>query len=127
MVTATRTRCPRPRRNLIRFFVIVAAVIAVIYLYYWRLLRANDGDEQQMDEQALMRLYRQNKDAWLEWKLRMYERRMVPNLGRDGEPAYLTGKAKEMGKKSLKKVALNTVLCDLMPLNRTLRDPRNKG
>lgn len=61
-----------------------------------------------------------------EKQLREYESKIVPKLGEFGEPAYLEGKDKEEGEKALKKVALNTVLSDRMPLNRTLRDPRHK-
>lgn len=56
---------------------------------------------------------------------REYESKIVPNLGNLGEAAHLEGKDKEEGDKTLKKVALNTVLSDRIPLNRTLRDPRH--
>lgn len=68
-----------------------------------------------------------SKDALLfEKQLKAYESRIILNLGRNGEPAYLQGRDKEMGEEALKKVALNTVLSDRMPLNRTLKDPRHK-
>lgn len=124
----TAARCPRSRRNLLRFVVFVAATVAL--LTYFRLLLPNKGeeeDEEPMDEAAIMRMYLRDKTGFLERKIVQYERRIVPNLGHNGEPAYLEGKEKEMGEKALKTVALNTALCDRVPLNRTLRDPRNKG
>lgn len=61
------------------------------------------------------------------WEIQIteYERRIIPNIGNYGEPAYLQGKEKEEGEKALKKFALNTVLSDRMPLDRILKDPRN--
>lgn len=57
--------------------------------------------------------------------IKEYEQKIIPNLGNYGEPAYLGEKEKEEGEKALKKVALNTVLSDRMPLDRILKDPRN--
>lgn len=67
------------------------------------------------------------EEEWIwEKKIRDYESKIIPNLGNYGEPAYLQGEDKKKGEEALKKVALNTVLSDRMPLDRTLRDPRNK-
>lgn len=132
MVAVTTRCCPRPRRPLVRILVLVTAAIALIT--YFRLLLPGGGgggggeeDEEPMDEETVMRMYLQDREGWLERKLVQYERRILPNLGLDGEPAYLEGKEKELGEKTLKTVALNVVLCDRMPLNRTLKDPRNRG
>lgn len=62
----------------------------------------------------------------LEDKIRRYEGGIIPNLGNYGEPAFLKGPDKEKGEEALKHVALNTVLSDHMPLNRTLKDNRHK-
>lgn len=67
-----------------------------------------------------------NLSQIFEKKLRDYERRIIPNLGDNGEAAFLDGTDAKEGEKALKKFALNTVLSDRMPLNRKLRDPRNK-
>lgn len=61
-----------------------------------------------------------------EKKLRDYESKIIPNLGDNGDPAYLEGKDAQDEEEALKTFALNTVLSDRMPLNRKLRDPRNK-
>lgn len=61
-----------------------------------------------------------------EQKLKEYESKIIPNLGDNGDPAYLDGKEAQKGEEALKTFALNTVLSDRMPLNRKLRDPRNK-
>ncbi|KAF5285214.1 hypothetical protein FQR65_LT13329 [Abscondita terminalis] len=80
------------------------------------------------DVEQYQRLRAIEDDNVFEIKLRRYESRIVPNLGNNGEAAYLEDPAeKKAGDKALKKVALNTVLSDRMPLNRTLRDPRNRG
>lgn len=124
MVAATR--CPRPRRNFARFLIFIVAVVALL-TYFRLLLPKRDEDDEPMDETAVMKMYLSNKEGWLEREIARYERRILPNLGHDGEPAYLEGPEKQLGEKSLKTLALNTVLCDRVPLNRTLRDPRNKG
>lgn len=67
-----------------------------------------------------------NKTSILEQKLVDYESRIIPGLGDNGEPAFLDGVDASEGEKALKKWALNYVLSDRMPLDRKLRDPRNK-
>ncbi|VEN35240.1 unnamed protein product [Callosobruchus maculatus] len=59
-------------------------------------------------------------------QLRDYENRIIPNLGENGDPAYLVGIDAKEGEKALKKIALNSILSDRIPLDRKLRDPRNK-
>lgn len=68
----------------------------------------------------------QNKTNTLEQKLLDYESKVIHGLGDNGEPAFLEGVDASEGEKALKKWALNYVLSDRMPLNRKLRDPRNK-
>lgn len=126
MVVAA-ARCPRPRRNLIRVFVFVAAVVALLMYLRRFQRRPHDEEEVLMEGEEVMKMYLQDRKGWLERKIREYERRVVWDLGQDGEPASLEGEEKELGEKALKKIALNTVLCDRVPLNRTLKDPRNKG
>lgn len=125
MVAATR--CPRPKRNLVRCLVFVATALALFTYFRLLLPKKGDEDEEPMDEEAVMQMYMHDRKGWLERKIVQYERRIVPNLGHNGEPAYLEGNDKELGEKALKSVALNVVLCDKVPLNRTLRDPRNRG
>lgn len=60
-----------------------------------------------------------------EKRIRDYENKIIPNLGHNGEPAYLEGPQVQQGEDALKKYAINTVLSDRMPLDRRLRDPRN--
>ncbi|XP_074026809.1 polypeptide N-acetylgalactosaminyltransferase 1 [Leptinotarsa decemlineata] len=67
-----------------------------------------------------------NSTQIFEKKLTDYERRIIPNLGDNGDPSFLEGNDAKEGEKALKTFALNTVLSDRMPLNRKLRDPRNK-
>nr|CAI5825814.1 unnamed protein product [Callosobruchus analis] len=61
-----------------------------------------------------------------EMQLKDYENRIIAHLGENGDPAYLDGTDAKEGEKALKKIALNSVLSDRIPLNRKLRDPRNK-
>lgn len=83
------------------------------------------GNEAIVSEQLQSNVDESNE---YEIKLRAYESKMIRNLGNNGEGAYLDdSKDREMGQETLKKLALNTVLSDRMPLNRTLRDPRNPG
>lgn len=67
-----------------------------------------------------------NITSILEQKLVDYESRIITGLGDNGEPAFLDGEDARKGEKALKKWALNYVLSDRMPLDRKLRDPRNK-
>uniref|UniRef100_A0A6P7FEL8 Polypeptide N-acetylgalactosaminyltransferase n=1 Tax=Diabrotica virgifera virgifera TaxID=50390 RepID=A0A6P7FEL8_DIAVI len=67
-----------------------------------------------------------NLSQIFEKRLRDYESRIIPNLGDNGEAAVLDGPDAKAGEEALKKFALNTVLSDRVPLNRKLRDPRNK-
>ncbi|CAG9834198.1 unnamed protein product [Diabrotica balteata] len=67
-----------------------------------------------------------NLSQIFEKRLRDYESRIIPNLGDNGEAAVLDGADAKAGEEALKKFALNTVLSDRVPLNRKLRDPRNK-
>nr|CAI5825812.1 unnamed protein product [Callosobruchus analis] len=62
-----------------------------------------------------------------EMQLKDYENRIIAHLGENGDPAYLDGTDAKEGEKALKKIALNSVLSDRIPLNRKLRDPRNKN
>ncbi|KAG5882553.1 hypothetical protein JTB14_007160 [Gonioctena quinquepunctata] len=71
-------------------------------------------------------LYVNNNRSNFEKKIKDYESRIIPNLGDNGEPSYLDGNDAREGERALKTFALNTILSDRMPLNRKLRDPRNK-
>lgn len=67
-----------------------------------------------------------NLSQIFEKTLRDYESRIIANLGEGGDAAFLDGDDAKKGEIALKKFALNTVLSDRMPLDRKLRDPRNK-
>ncbi|XP_019875284.2 polypeptide N-acetylgalactosaminyltransferase 1-like [Aethina tumida] len=103
-------RCGRLKRIHIRLLILVAIVATVLFLYL-RLLTVEGGYE-------VGNVY--------EVKLREYEAKIVVGLGDNGEPAFLEGKDAIDGDEALKTFALNTVLSDRMPLNRKLRDPRNR-
>lgn len=103
-------RCGRLKRIHIRLLILVAIVATVLFLYI-RLLTVEGGYE-------VGNVY--------EVKLREYEAKIVAGLGDNGEPAFLEGKDAIDGDEALKTFALNTVLSDRMPLNRKLRDPRNR-
>lgn len=115
----TIARWPRSRRNFWRLLLLAGAALALVM--YLRSLREEEPAEDLMTSLAT------DKRIWMERTIAEYERKMVPGLGQDGEPAYLEGKEKALGEAALKTVALNTVLCDRVPLNRSLKDPRNKG
>lgn len=115
-------RCTRiTRRSLFKKILFVIALIT-IYVYYKLLHLPSFYNEFLKYEQAPL----SKEERRLEEKIRDYESKIIPNLGNYGEPAYLQGKEKELGEQALKKVALNTVLSDRTPLNRILKDPRNK-
>ncbi|KAB0799284.1 hypothetical protein PPYR_07164 [Photinus pyralis] len=111
-------KCIRMRRSTCRGLLCMLVIFAVIF--YVRNIHDNYNSiahEQLTKEENVFEL-----------KLREYERKMIPNLGNNGEAAYLEdSKERKEGERALKKFALNTVLSDRMPLNRTLKDPRNKG
>lgn len=112
-------RCIRLKRIHIKLFFLLSIIFVVIIIS--RLLLTDDIDNQKQTS----RLY-QNKTIYLEQKLRDYESRIISGLGDNGEPAFLDGVDASEGERALKKWALNYVLSDRMPLNRKLRDPRNK-
>lgn len=114
-------RCPRPRRNLVKCLLFLAAAAALVT--YFRFLPEPRDSLQDVESD----LETSDRKSWLEGRIRDYERRTVPGLGRNGEAAHLEGEERAQGKIALKTVALDTVVCDRVPLNRTLRDPRNKG
>lgn len=111
-------RCLRFKRQTIKY-VLVVFLIVVLVLYIRKLqLPVNEAiiNERQFDSHVNQ----------YERQLILYESKIVPNLGNNGESAYLvSAEERDAGEKALKKLALNTVLSDRMPLNRTLRDPRN--
>lgn len=95
---------------------LLGVIVLLLILYILKLIHTNEVVRPVLTKELLE----------YERKILIYEKKIIPNLGNDGEPAFLTGVDKEEGERALKKVALNTVLSDRMPLNRTLKDPRNK-
>lgn len=57
--------------------------------------------------------------------IQKYEKEMIPNLGQNGEPAYLEEMQVQTGKNALKTFAANTILSNKIPLDRQLQDPRH--
>lgn len=116
-------RWSRSKRNIIKAILLLLTLVLVFI--YLKLLKLH----KEYGYNGAFSLYNQISltEDQLKWEKQIqdYERRIIPNLGNNGEPSYLMGKDKEEGDKALKSVALNTVLSDRMPLNRTLRDPRN--
>lgn len=111
-------RCPRLKKIHYKVIVLVLILSAIaLYLKHSNILSGYYGER-------LLTLSGENYE--FERRLRKYESRIIANLGSNGEPSYLYGRDREEGEKALKSVALNTVLSDRMPLNRTLKDPRHK-
>ncbi|KAK5638663.1 hypothetical protein RI129_012958 [Pyrocoelia pectoralis] len=111
-------KCIRMRRLTCKGFLCIIVIFAIIFY-----IRNIDDNHNSITREELTK-----EENVYEIKLRKYEEGMIPNLGNNGEAAYLeNAKERKEGENALKKFALNTVLSDRMPLNRTLKDPRNKG
>lgn len=95
--------------------VVWLAVIGVVFIYFKTF---HSGAKNEIRYSPELQAF--------EDKLRGYEAGIILNLGNNGEPAFLTGQDKDDGEEALKSVALNTVLSDRMPLNRSLKDSRHK-
>lgn len=113
-------KCIRLKRIYIKLLFLLSIVTFVVIIISKLFLKDDIYNRNQSN-----RLY-ENKTSRLEQKLVDYESRIIPGLGDNGEPAFLDGVEAREGEKALKKFALNYVLSDRMPLNRKLRDPRNK-
>lgn len=107
-------KCPRIKRVYLKLFTAVF-IIVILFLYLRHFSEKTPTLSKPVSK--LASLY--------EKTIRDYERKIIPNLGHNGEAAYLEGQDAKDGEKALKKYALNTVLSDRMPLDRKLRDPRN--
>lgn len=117
-------RWSRSKQNILKVSLLLVTLVTVFI--YLRLLKLH---KEQGHNGSFLFQYNEiplseEEEQW-ENKIREYEQRIIPNLGNYGEPSYLLGKEKEEGENALKKVALNTVLSDRMPLDRILKDPRN--
>lgn len=104
-------KCPRIKRVYVKFCALIIVII-IIVLSFKLLVRKSVEPISELEQ-----IY--------EDKLSYYERKIIPNLGHNGEEAFLEGEDAKKGEEALKKFALNTVLSDRMPLDRKLRDPRN--
>lgn len=97
-------------RNFFLFYII--SVVLFLIFYFLRLY-ANDQswnvDYNNPEEKAI----------------REYESKVIKGLGGDGKAAYLDGDDKTLGELALKSVAMNTILSDRIPLDRTLKDVRH--
>lgn len=112
-------RRTRIKKYLLRCIVCLLVILLIVYFAKSLNQLSNDIRKESLS------LKLTSNEEIFEKVLNDYESRIIPNLGNLGEAAHLEGKDKEDGEKALKKVALNTVLSDRIPLNRTLRDPRH--
>lgn len=116
----------RCRQSRLKFFKILLVILALIVtLTYFKLLSYNVRQDPRVPYTNSDVQLSKDEQVW-EDKITEYEKRLVPGLGNNGEPSYLQGEEQSEGEKALKSVALNTVLSDRMPLDRRLKDPRNK-
>lgn len=113
-------KCLRIRRGNLKY--IVAIIILIGFVMFLRQLSINSNLSPLLSSSSKYKLVLNEHEK----TLRLYESKMIPNLGNNGEPAFLEGIEAKNGEAALKKIALNSVLSDRMPLNRTLKDPRNK-
>lgn len=113
-------RCIRLKRIHIRLLFLVSVIVFVVII-----ISKFSPKEKPIRSKQNSRLG-QNVTNILEKKLQEYESKIIPGLGDNGEPAFLDGTDAKEGEKALKTYALNYVLSDRMPLDRKLRDPRNK-
>lgn len=113
-------RCIRLKRIHIKLLFLLSVIVFVVII----ISKLSPIDETSNPLQSSKLL--QNRTNILEQKLVEYESKIIPGLGDNGEPAFLDGVDAREGEKALKTFALNYVLSDRMPLNRKLRDPRNK-
>lgn len=108
-------KCPVRLKRSTQRLLLVLTLLGVLFFYFRQLnYLGNKGTSSFSGEDAI----------W-EYKIAEYERRIIPGLGDLGFAAELEGLDRIEGEKTLKKVAINTVLSDRMPLNRSLRDPRH--
>lgn len=113
-------KCVRLKRIHVKclFLVVVVTFLVMFYL--------KSKQNGKTDEVVKRGKFISNLSNVYEKKLREYESKIIPNLGDNGEPAFLDGSDALKGEEALKTFALNTVLSDRMPLDRKLRDPRHK-
>ncbi|GLV38381.1 Polypeptide N-Acetylgalactosaminyltransferase 1 [Carabus blaptoides fortunei] len=98
-------------------FKLYFAVLAILILIFFKkqIFRAFGRFE---DEDT-------NKLSIYEKQIREYESHIISGLGNEGRASFLDDTDKEFGQLSLKIVAVNTVLSDRIPLDRTLKDYRH--
>lgn len=114
-------RCIRLKRIHIKLLFLLSVIVFVVIIIS-KLSPLHETSNPLIQPSKLL----QNRTNILEQKLVEYESKIIPGLGDNGEPAFLDGVDAKEGEKALKTFALNYVLSDRMPLNRKLRDPRNK-
>lgn len=97
-------------------------VVGVVLMYLVRELPEHQITES---EQIYNNVIDKTNEEY-EIKLRLYESKIIPDLGHDGAEAKLEdSEDKELGEKALKSIAINSVLSDRIPLNRSIGDLRN--
>lgn len=112
-------RCLRLKRIHIKLLFFLSVILLVVIIISKLIPR----DKRSLPQSSRLE---KNVTYVLEQKLQEYESKIIPGLGDNGDAAFLDGVDAKEGEKALKKFALNYVLSDRMPLDRKLRDPRNK-
>ncbi|XP_060534269.1 polypeptide N-acetylgalactosaminyltransferase 1 isoform X1 [Cylas formicarius] len=110
-------RCFRLKRIYCKVLLLLTVLATVCLLLYLRSKLPNSPVPSRLVSK---------ENYPFEQKLLAWESKIIKGLGDEGEPAFLDGEDAIEGEKALKKYALNTVLSDRMPLDRKLRDPRNR-
>ncbi|KAF2894288.1 hypothetical protein ILUMI_11880 [Ignelater luminosus] len=115
------------RRHRVLIHKILLFMVTVIVLMF--LIRELPEREITSSKQIQNNIIDENdENDEYEIKLRTYESKIIPNLGHNGKEATLKDpEDNELGEKALKSVAMNYVLSDRIPLNRSVGDRRNEG
>lgn len=113
-------KCVRLKKIYIKLIFIILVITFIL------IITSKLTQEEENLARINYKLFDSNISNIFEKQLIDYESKIIPGLGDNGEPAYLDGNDAREGEKALKTYALNYVLSDRMPLNRKLRDPRNK-
>lgn len=116
-------KCVRLKRIYVKCFFLVLTVTFLV-MFYLKSTRNERADVEVVVGKKTKLI--SNLSSVYEKTLREYESKIIPNLGDNGEAAFLDGSDALKGEEALKTFALNTVLSDRMPLDRKLRDPRHK-
>lgn len=87
-------------------------------------LKSSNNSHSQTQKDVDVAIQRLQKERY-EQQISKFEHDIVPDLGNNGEPAYLYGREKILGEAALAKKALNVILSNKISLTRKLPDVRN--